>query len=132
EQFIRLHLPLTSDLEEKILERCEEVSEYNRRGVHWRKWVNISGVNDLAYDSTFDYRQNAKHILNCVLQNTVIMVDSTSYTDLRYYFSSINDPTDYAVFMTVLDASMIARGSHELIIKSSLDSMDITIPFWRD
>ncbi|WP_421764192.1 hypothetical protein [Ekhidna sp.] len=131
ENFIKLHIPLTQDLEQNIVEKCENVAEFNPRGPHWRKWVQM-GWNRVKYDSTFDYHQNAENILNCVSESLDISVDSITYSNQKFYFGQIKDPTNYAVLITVLDASDIGRGDHNLVIKSEIDGGEIIIPFWRD
>ena len=131
QNFIKYHIPLTESLEDSLINRCHRVAPFNERGIHWRKWVQTN-YNQVEYDSSFNYHQNAENILNCISERISISIDSLTYPEKKFYFGKVSQPTDYAVLITVLDASSIPRGNHNLVIESKLFGDDLIIPFWRD
>ena len=129
---IQLNIPLTQEFEENVLEKSEGIEPFTKRGIHWRKWLQTDW-NRIKYASTFDYKQNANLILDCVATNSTISIDSITYPSQKFYFSSIDFPADYGVITTMLDISNLERGDHLLILKSGFEEDDeLMIPIWRD
>ena len=131
--YMKVYFSLDHGLEEDLLELCDSVEKYNKRGVHWREWVQTD-LNRLKYDSTFNYRQNALNILDCYKSNVSFFIDDTLQVEPRnFYFSRIDRP-EHAIIFTTLDVQDLARGDHMLNIKESdtLSGIKYYIPFWRD
>ena len=134
QQHLKVHIPLTAELEDSLLVRCPDIIPLNaERSLNWRRYLQL-GFNQRKFPDDFDAAVNNDIIFDCLRDNVKIAVNDSTIQIPSYRFYEISEPRK-PVFLSVIDVADLGRGDHLLIVSVKHDSTewrDQRIPFWKD
>ncbi len=133
QNYIELSIPISTFLQDTLLQACDDIALYNDQGFHWRKYAQFD-FNRLEYPEGFDYGDNARNILKCLSSVVSVSIDDRPIDLGSFRFMTLKNPSRH-LFGTVIGLdSFVAGGDHVLNIKMPLtgSSNDFFIPFYLD
>lgn len=127
--FLEVSLPLTPELDQMLVTKCDSVIAINEEGFHWRKWIS-TGFNTRDLPKDFSYTKNAARALDCFADKTTLLIDSATMPTHKIRFKSLQNP-EKIVLTSFLDIKELERGEHTLTIRLEGEG-DHVIPFIKE
>jgi hypothetical protein len=129
QNYLQLSIPMTSGLEDSLMKACPEIQPFQKTGFHWTEYARF---NFSSSNNNFDHGENARQVLTCISDATLIQIDSLEINPGNFVFRQRNDPNKKLID-TFLDIHELSRGDHVLRVQTPVGAGHIFyIPFYLD